>query len=49
MAEFRIVLARMLWNFDLEAISEARWEEQKCFMLWQKEKYLVRLKIVGDE
>lgn len=47
MAEFRVVLARMIWNFDISPVSKFLWREQRVFMLWEKKKYLVELKIAG--
>ncbi|CAP61987.1 uncharacterized protein PODANS_5_1260 [Podospora anserina S mat+] len=47
--EFRVVLARMLWNFDMEVVREEKfpsfnqWTDQKAFELWQKEPYHVSL------
>lgn len=47
--EFRVVLARMVWNFDLEVVRDEQfpsfrgWTDQKAFELWQKEPYHVRL------
>lgn len=37
-AEMRMILARVLWNFDLELCLESRrgWEEQRSFLLWEK-------------
>lgn len=42
--EMRVILARLLWNFDLvlEAESEA-WNEQKTFTLWEKGKLMCTL------
>jgi cytochrome P450 len=35
--EMRLILARVLWNFDLELCDESRdWNEQKSFLLWEK-------------
>ncbi|MCJ1235343.1 hypothetical protein MMC14_003311 [Varicellaria rhodocarpa] len=36
-AEMRSILARMLWNFDMELCVESeKWNEQKVFILWDK-------------
>ena len=35
--EMRLILARVLWNFDLELCDESRgWSEQKSYVLWEK-------------
>ncbi|PLB50796.1 cytochrome P450 [Aspergillus steynii IBT 23096] len=35
--EMRLILARILWNFDLELCQESwRWNEQKSYALWDK-------------
>ncbi|KAM0303436.1 hypothetical protein ACHAO8_011502 [Botrytis cinerea] len=49
MAEFRVVLARVIWNFDISAVSTLAWEDQKCFMLWQKDPFFVNLKSVARD
>ena len=37
MAEMRLILARMLWNFDFELCPESEgWIEQKIKLLWVK-------------
>ena len=43
--ELRSIMARVLWNFDLE-LDEAShgWTEQKDYMLWDKLPLWVRLK-----
>lgn len=36
-SEMRQILARVLWNFDLELVDKThRWEDQKAFLLWAK-------------
>ncbi|KAJ5623733.1 hypothetical protein N7510_000042 [Penicillium lagena] len=36
-AEMRMILARVLWNFDLELCAESSdWKEQRSFLLWEK-------------
>lgn len=33
----RVILARLLWNFDLELdISSRDWANMKMFILWEK-------------
>lgn len=47
-AEMRVVLARMIWNFDMELCEESRkWnEDQKVFLVYQKPPLMVKLKPV---
>jgi hypothetical protein len=42
----RLILAKMLFNFDLELVDkESDWmSEQKCFTLWEKGALMVRLR-----
>ncbi|KAF3483151.1 cytochrome P450 CYP3/CYP5/CYP6/CYP9 [Arthroderma uncinatum] len=36
-AEMRLVLTRLLWNFELELLEESKnWAEQKVWMMWDK-------------
>ncbi|KAF8867033.1 putative cytochrome P450 monooxygenase [Acephala macrosclerotiorum] len=45
--EMRVILARVLWNFDLVLEKEsASWNEQKTFTLWEKGALMCRLKSV---
>lgn len=40
----RLILARLLWNFDLELMPESRnWADQKIYTLWQKGAINVKL------
>ncbi|KAL4939387.1 cytochrome P450 [Aspergillus oleicola] len=42
--EMRVILARVLWNFDLELLPESDgWEKQKVYTLWDKGPLMVRL------
>jgi hypothetical protein len=44
----RVILARLVWNFDVENAAEtSKWIEQnKVFSLWEKPPLLVLLKPV---
>lgn len=43
-AEMRLILARLLWNFDLELMPESRnWKDQKIYTLWEKGALNVKL------
>ena len=44
--ELRVVLGRMVWNFDLNVAAEGRdvdWTKQKCWFLMEKEPFDVKL------
>jgi cytochrome P450 len=48
--EMRLLLARMLWKFDLEAVpTERDWYDQKIFFLWEKGGLPIKLKEVVRE
>lgn len=45
-AEMRLILARVLWNFDMELAPESigiNWPDQKTYFLWEKRPLKVRL------
>ncbi|KAI9754984.1 MAG: hypothetical protein M4579_004458 [Chaenotheca gracillima] len=45
-AEMRLILVKLLWNFDLafsDPISQAHWADQQVFTLWQKLPLMVKL------
>lgn len=42
--EMRLVLATVLWNFDLTFCEESdNWPDQQCYTLWEKHPLLVKL------
>ncbi|EAU30964.1 conserved hypothetical protein [Aspergillus terreus NIH2624] len=44
-AEMRLILARVLWNFDLELCEESlHWKDQKSYLLWDKPPLMCKLK-----
>jgi hypothetical protein len=44
MAEMRLVLARVLWEFDFELLPESNnWFDQKSYFLWEKKPLMVKL------
>ena len=47
----RLILARVLWNFDLEVEEKSRrWvNDMKMFLLWEKQSLFVKLKPVQRE
>ncbi|KAL4977328.1 cytochrome P450 [Aspergillus desertorum] len=47
--EMRLILARILWNFDMELSPESDgWERQKVYTLWDKGPLMVRLSVPAD-
>lgn len=43
----RLILARLLWKFDLELMPESReWDQQKIWSLWSKGELNVKLTAV---
>ncbi|KAJ5374312.1 cytochrome P450 [Penicillium concentricum] len=43
--EMRLILAKVIYNFDLSLVPESvGWENQRTFMLWEKNRLLVHLK-----
>lgn len=40
----RLVLAGLVWAFDIEAVPEADWAQQKTYLVWQKKPFEVRLR-----
>lgn len=45
--EMRLVLAKVLFNFDLELRPEsADWLNQRSFTLWEKQSLIVKVKAV---
>jgi hypothetical protein len=40
----RLILARLLWNFDFELCESSRdWDNQKVYMAWKKKSLNVRV------
>lgn len=44
--EMRIILAKLLWHFDLFGLTEEseRWNEQRVFILWEKGPLMVKMR-----
>jgi cytochrome P450 len=43
--EMRLILARVLWNFDLELCDQSQeWYKQKSYILWEKPPLICKLK-----
>jgi cytochrome P450 len=46
--EMRVILTRILWNFDLQLSDQSfHWEKQKSYILWEKSELRCILKIRG--
>ncbi|OCK84504.1 isotrichodermin C-15 hydroxylase [Lepidopterella palustris CBS 459.81] len=46
-AEMRLIIAKMIWNFDIELLdTKTDWFDHKLFTLWEKPPLMVRLKPV---
>lgn len=49
MAQMRSLLARLVWEFDIELCDESRdWLPQKVFLLWDKPDLMVKLSVRKD-
>lgn len=49
-SEMRQILARVLWNFDLELVNKDEvWEDQKIFTLWEKGPLVCRIRMRRDQ
>ncbi|GKT41929.1 trichothecene C-15 hydroxylase [Colletotrichum spaethianum] len=43
-AEMRMMLARVIWNFDLQLASQSQnWIDQECYIIWSKPALMVHL------
>ncbi|CAG8422584.1 unnamed protein product [Penicillium salamii] len=48
-AEMRVILARLLWNFDMEICEESlNWSDQKTYILWEKPPLMCKLASKGS-
>lgn len=48
--EMRLIVARMIWNFDFELTAESEnWSDQKVFFLWMKPPLSVKLTPVNRD
>ena len=44
--EMRLIMARLLWNFDMTLCEISRnWSKQRTFALWEKPPLMVKLKV----
>ncbi|KAE8153594.1 cytochrome P450 [Aspergillus avenaceus] len=48
-AEMRVILARVLWNFDLKLCEQSRnWSDQKTYALWEKPPLMCKLSLRSE-
>ena len=46
----RLILARMLWNFDMQLSAECEdWDDQGSWIQWDKKPLMVKLRLVGKQ
>lgn len=46
----RLILARMLWSFDLKLSAESQhWDEQNSWIQWDKKPLMVNLSLVEKQ
>ena len=43
MADMRLVMARLLWSFDLQGVMQEDWMDQPTYLLWEKKPLPIRL------
>jgi cytochrome P450 len=49
LAEMKLVLARIIFNFDLELVDEkSNWLDQEVYGLWMKRPLMVRVKDIRE-
>ena len=46
LAEARLILSKMVWNFDLEMVNPNDWDwmDQKAFLVFEPKSLMVKLK-----
>jgi cytochrome P450 len=48
--EIRLILAKLIWNFDFELVDkEDNWLDQRVLLLWEKKPLVVRVKETGKK
>jgi hypothetical protein len=48
--QMRLILARILWNFDLELVDKnEKWEDQRVYIFWEKSALRLKLTPVVRE
>lgn len=46
-AEMRLVLARLVWNFDIELLDDQWMARQKTWLVWHKIPLMISLKSIN--
>lgn len=49
LAETRLIIAKMLWNFDMKCQTSEDWMNQSSFMLWKKKPLMMKLTPVRNK
>lgn len=49
-AEMRLILAKLIWSFDMELQDESlNWSNHPSFLLWRRPRLMVKLRRAGTE
>ncbi|KAI0862123.1 averantin oxidoreductase [Xylaria cubensis] len=43
-AEIKLVMARLIWHFDIENATEGNWLDQKVYIVWEKSPLWIKLR-----
>ena len=43
MAEVRLIIAKIIWRYDLECVMQDSWIDQPTYLLWERKPLLVKL------
>ncbi|KAI0099754.1 averantin oxidoreductase [Nemania sp. FL0031] len=46
-AEMKLVVARIVWHFDIENATEGDWMDQRVYMVWEKSPLFIKLRPVA--
>ncbi|KAL2062039.1 hypothetical protein VTL71DRAFT_6305 [Oculimacula yallundae] len=41
-AEMRLIIAKIIWNFDMQLVTGKDWPEQKSYMVWEKKPLMIK-------
>lgn len=41
--QMRVILSRLLWNFDIAPISNMEWDKQKTYIMWEKKPFWIQI------
>lgn len=46
--EMRLILAKVMYHFDLELCSESEgWADQEAYLVWEKRPLMVNMRVAG--